>query len=124
MVFVTGEVGKNVSMTAVARKLDSIRDKGGLKDIDVANLLGIRRETVSRWNNGRAYPHGQSESALLELEYIIDQISDFFEPKEARQFVFSRQRILDDRTPAELIKSGEFDEVLAVIKRLRDGVFL
>lgn len=111
-------------MTAVARKLDSIRDKGGLKDIDVANLLGIRRETVSRWNNGRAYPHGQSESALLELEYIVDQISDFFEPKEARQFVFSRQRILGDKTPAELIKAGEFDEVLAVIKRLRDGVFL
>jgi transcriptional regulator with XRE-family HTH domain len=110
-------------MTAVARKLESIRAKGGMKHVDVANLLGLRPETVSRWNQGKAYPHGSTEKALLELEYIVDQLSDFYDPNEARQFVFSRQKLLHDRSPAELIKEGMIDEVLALVNQLRDGVF-
>ena len=111
-------------MTAVARKLDSIRDKGGMRNVDVANLLGTRPETVSRWNQGKAYPHASTEKALLELEYIVDQLSDFYEPNEARQFVFTRQRLLDDRSPAELIKEGEIDRILELVGQMRDGVYL
>ena len=110
-------------MTAVARKLEIIRTKGGMKHIDVANLLGTRPETVSRWNQGKAYPHGGTEKELLELEYIVDQLSDFYDPREARLFLFSRQRLLSDQSPAELIKNGRIDEVVAFVGRLRDGVF-
>lgn len=38
---------------AVARKLESLREKGAMRHIDVANILGTRPETVSRWNQGR-----------------------------------------------------------------------
>ena len=110
-------------MTAVARKLDSIRAKGGMRHIDVANLLGTRPETVSRWNQGKAYPHAGTEKELLELEYIIDQLSDFYEPNEARLFLFSRQRLLANESPADLIKNGRIDEVVSFVGRLRDGVF-
>jgi DNA-binding transcriptional regulator YiaG len=64
-------------MTELARKLDVIRDKGGLRSTDEANLLGTRPETVSRWNQGKAHPHASTEKALLELEYIVDQPRDF-----------------------------------------------
>ncbi len=110
-------------MTAVARKLDSIRSKGGMKHIDVANLLGTRPETVSRWNQGKAYPHSGTEKELIELEYIVDQLSDFYEPREARLFLFSRQRLLNNQSPADLIKNGRIDEVVAFVCQLRDGVF-
>lgn len=110
-------------MTAVARKLDSIREKGGMKHVDVANLLGTRPETVSRWNQGKAYPHSSTERALLELEYIIDQLNDFYEPNEARHFIFARQKLLAGRSPAELIKEGRIDEVLALVGQLRDSVY-
>ena len=109
---------------AVARKLDSIREKGAMKNVDVANLLGLRPETVSRWNRGRAFPHADTQKTLLELEYIIDQLSDFYEPREARLWLYSRQKRLDGETPAELIQKGRTDEVLEVINQLRDGVFL
>jgi hypothetical protein len=79
---------------AVARKLESLREKGAMRHIDVANILGTRPETVSRWNQGRAYPHGNTEKILLELEYIIDQLSDFYTPNEARVWIFSRQKLL------------------------------
>ena len=80
--------------SAVARKLESLRNKGAIRNIEVANLLGTRPETVSRWNQGRAYPHSNTEKVLLELEFIVDQLSDFYEPNEARQWIFSPQKHL------------------------------
>jgi hypothetical protein len=109
---------------AVARKLESLRTKGAIRNIEVANLLGTRPETVSRWNQGRAYPHASTEKVLLELEYIIDQLSDFYEPNEARQWIFSPQKHLAGASPAELIRDGRIDEVLRLVNQLRDAVYL
>ena len=109
---------------AVARKLEIIRTKGAMKNTDVANLLGLRPETVSRWNQGRAFPHPDTEKTLLELEYIIDQLSDFYEPQEARLWLFSPQKLLNGQTPAELIQQGRAREVLTLVNQLRDGVFI
>lgn len=109
---------------AVARKLDSIRTKGGLKNIDVANVLGMRPEQVSRWNQGKAFPQPDKERTLLELEYVIDELSDFYDPQEARLWLFSRQKLLDGQVPAELIQKGQIDDVRSVIAQLRDSVFI
>ena len=110
--------------TAVARKLESIRQKASLKHTDVAQILGARPETVSRWNQGHAYPHRNTEKALLELEYIVDQLSDFYEPNEARQWLFSRQKLLDGETPAALIQQDRIEDVMQLVNQLRDAVFM
>lgn len=109
---------------AVARKLESIRNKGAMRHIEVANLLGTRPETVSRWNQGRAYPHARTEKTLLELEFIVDQLSDFYEPNEARQWIFSPQKLLNGESPAELIQEGRIDEVRRLVNQLRDAVYI
>src|ERR1700683_3790417 len=106
--------------SAVARKLDSLRSKGAMKNIEVANLLGTRPETVSRWNQGRAYPHAGTEKTLLELEYIIDLLADFYEPNEARQWIFAPQKLLAGESPAYLIRTGRIDEVMRLVGQLRD----
>jgi Protein of unknown function (DUF2384) len=108
--------------SAVARKLESLRAKGAMKNIEVANLLGTRPETVSRWNQGRAYPHANTEKTLLELEYIVDQLADFYEPNEARQWIFAPQKLLVGESPAELIRDGRIDEVMRLVSQLRDAV--
>lgn len=109
-------------MNAIARKLDFIKDKGALKHVDIAQLLASRPETVSRWNQGKAYPHRSTEKVLLELEFIVDQLSDFYEPNEARQWIFSRQKLLSGASPAELIQSGRIDEVRRFVDQIRDAV--
>ena len=109
---------------AVARKLESIREKGAMKHIEVANLLGTRPETVSRWNQGRAYPHPGTEKTLLELEYIVDQLSDFYEPGEARHWIFAPQKLLEGSSPAQLIREGRIDEVMQLVNQLRDAVYM
>jgi transcriptional regulator with XRE-family HTH domain len=109
-------------ISAVAKRLDSLRKKGAIKNIEVANLLGTSPETVSRWNQGRAYPHANTEKTLLELEYIVDQLADFYEPNEARQWIFAPQKLLGGVSPAELISTGRIDEVMRLVNQLREAV--
>ena len=109
---------------AIARKIESIEEKGGMRSVDVANILGTRPETVSRWNQGKAFPRGDTEKLLLDLDYIVDQLSDFYEPLEARVWLFSRQRILEGKRPVDLIQQGDTDTIMQILDQLRDGIFL
>jgi len=111
-------------MSALAKKLDAIREKGGLQLSDVAAVLGTRPETVSRWNQGRTFPHPSSEKLLLELEWIVEQLSDFYEPKQARLWLFSRQKLFDGKSPVDLISEGKIDAVLDAIGQLRDSIYV
>jgi len=109
---------------AIARKLDTIREKGALRSVDVANVVDVKEETVSRWRQGKAFPQREKEKLLMELEWIVEQLSDFYSPQEARLWLFSRQKLLDGRIPAELIQLGQAEDVIQVIEELRDGVYL
>lgn len=112
-----------VTSNALARKLDSICEKGGMKQSHIALLLDTKPETVSRWNQGKNYPHPKTETILLELEYIIDQLSDFYEPSETRLWLFSPQKLLNGDKPSDLIKDGRLDDVRNLVNQLRDAVY-
>ena len=70
----------------IARRLVSIREKGAMRSADVASLLGVRPETVSRWNQGKTFPRPDAQKNLLALEFVVDELSHLYEPQEARQF--------------------------------------
>jgi uncharacterized protein (DUF2384 family) len=61
---------------------------------------------------------------LLILEWITDQLSEFYEPDEARLWLFSPHRLLNGARPADRIQENATDEVLALIDQLRDGAFV
>jgi uncharacterized protein (DUF2384 family) len=107
---------------ALARRLESLRAKGAIKNIELANLLAARPETVSRWNHGRAYPRIRTEKALRDLEYIIGRLADLYEPNEARQWIFAPQKLLGGRSPADMIRSGRIDDVMRLAGQLRGAV--
>ena len=109
---------------AIAHRPDSLQQKGAMRAIDVANLLGAQPEAVSRWNQGKAFPHPEAQKQLLNLEYIIDQLSDFYQPQEARLWLFSRQKLLGGSVPAEMPRQGRSDEVIALVDQMHDGVYL
>lgn len=95
-----------------------------MRSIDVANALGLRPETVSRWNQGKAFPHPGTEQTLLELEYIIDELSDFYEPQEARLWLYSPQKLLNGQKPVDLIREGRSKDVITLVDQLRDGIYI
>ena len=113
-----------MSTNAIARRLEAIQTKGAMRSSDVANVLNVRPETVSRWNKGKALPHAATEKQLLELEFVIDKLTDIYEPHDARLWLFSRQRLMNDQIPAEMIQQGRVDAVLAAVNQLLDGVHI
>jgi hypothetical protein len=106
----------------IARKLDLLEQKAAMRSVDVANVLEARPETVSRWKQGKAFPRSDAQRTLLDLYYIVEQLADFYDPQEARVWLYSRQKLLQGAIPADLIREGRAAEVIAMIDQLRDSV--
>jgi hypothetical protein len=113
-----------MNANVIARKLESLQRKGSIKSVDVANILQIRPETVSRWNQGKAFPQPEAERTLLDLEYVVDQLADLYQPDEARLWLFSRQKLLDGEIPADLIRQRRTDDVIRIIRQLIGSVYV
>ena len=110
--------------SAVAVRLDSIRDRGGIKSREVAQLLDTTPQTVSRWRTGKVEPQPDRLQRLLTLEWLLGELAEFYEPQEARLWLFAPHRLLGGERPADRIQQGKLDDVLAVIAQLRDGAFV
>ena len=110
--------------SAVASRLDSIKNKGGVRSREIAQLLETTPQTISRWQTGRAEPQPDGLQRLLALEWLVEQLADLYSPDEARLWLFSRHTLLGGRRPADLIAEGRTEEVLALIDQLRDGAYL
>jgi transcriptional regulator with XRE-family HTH domain len=110
--------------SAVANRLDSIRDHGGIKSREVAQLLDTTPQTVSRWRTGKVEPQPDRLQRLLTLEWLVGELAEFYEPQEARLWLFAPHRLLGGERPADRIQQGRLDDVLALIAQLRDGAFV
>ena len=110
--------------TAIARKLRSIKDRGGISAREVAQLLDTTPQTVSRWQRGRASPQPTSLDRLLKLDWIADQLGSLYESDEVRLWLFSPHAELDGLRPADLIAAGRTDEVLEIIDRLQSASYV
>ena len=111
-----------MNANVIAKKLGNLQQKGDMKASDVAQALGTRPETVSRWRQGKAFPQPDAERALLDLEYVVDLLADLYKPDEARIWLLSRQRLLGDARPVDLIRDGRTREVLNMLRQLLEGV--
>jgi transcriptional regulator with XRE-family HTH domain len=109
---------------AVATRLDLIRDRGGVKAREIAQLLDTTPQTVSRWRTGKVEPQPDRLNRLLALEWLIDELSDLYEPDQARLWLFAPHRLLGGQRPADRIQADKVDDVLALISQLRDGAFV
>lgn len=109
---------------AVANRLDAIREHGGIKAREVAQLLDTTPQTVSRWRTGKVEPQPDRLQRLLTLEWLVGELAEFYAPDEARLWLFAPHRLLDGDRPADRIQQGKVDDVLRLIAQLRDGAFV
>jgi transcriptional regulator with XRE-family HTH domain len=113
-----------MAVTAVAERLDSIRERGGIPSREVAQLLDTTPQTVSRWRTGKTSPQPDGLHRLLTLEWLIGELAEFYEPDQARLWLFSPHRLLGGERPADRIQQGRTDDVLALLAQLSDGAFV
>lgn len=109
--------------SSVARIIEDLRDRGGLKGTDVANVTAVSPATVSRWTSGKASPHPKTQLLISDLRYIVDRLADFYSPDETRLWLYSKHRLLNAERPIDLIHNGRADAVLAVIESLDEGAY-
>lgn len=108
---------------AVANLLDDLRQRGGLKGSDVANVAAVSPATVSRWTSGASFPHPKTQLMISDLRYVVDRLAELYDPSETRVWLYSRHRLLDGARAIDLIHAGHADEVLTVIESLSEGSY-
>lgn len=108
---------------AVARIVDDLRTRGGLKGSDLANITDVSPATVSRWAAGKASPHPKTQLVISDLRYVVDRLAEFYAPEETRIWLYAKHPLMEGARAIDLIHAGEADRVLAVIESLADGTY-
>lgn len=110
--------------TAVARMVEELRELGGLKNVDLANIVGVSPPTVHRWSKGQGSPTIEKQQVLSDLRWVTERLSDFYEPDDARLWLQTGHPQLKGEKPYDLINEDRTAEVVEVIDRLESGVYL
>jgi transcriptional regulator with XRE-family HTH domain len=108
---------------AVSKIIDGLRDRGGLKGTDVANIFSVSAAMVSSWTAGKALPHPKTQLIISDLRYVVDRLSEFYSPNELRLWLYSKHRLLNGERAVDLINRGETERILGVIESLDEGSF-
>lgn len=108
---------------AVAKIIDGLRQRGGLRSVDVANIAAVSPATVSRWTSGASLPHPKTQLLISDLRYVVDRLAEFYDPDETRIWLYSKHRLLKGERAIDLIHGGRADEVLSVIESLDEGAY-
>lgn len=109
--------------SAVATIINDLRERGGLKGIDVANIAAVSPATVSRWTSGASLPHPKTQLLISDLRYVVDRLSELYNPEETRVWLYARHRLLNGERAIDLIHGGRADEVLTIIESLDEGSY-
>lgn len=110
-------------MGAVAERLAFITTRTGVRDREMAELLGTTAQTVHRWRKDQADPQSTHLKRILDLAFVAEELSELYSPAEARLWLYGRHRMLGGRRPVDLISQGDIDPVLQIIATLKDGAY-
>jgi transcriptional regulator with XRE-family HTH domain len=110
--------------SALADRLERIKELGGITGRDVAQLLDTTPETVSRWSSGKIDPQRDRLHRLLELEFFLGELAELYSPEEAKLWLFSPHKVLGGKTAAARIQAGETQDVFALLDQLRSGAYV
>jgi transcriptional regulator with XRE-family HTH domain len=108
---------------AVAKLVEDLRSRGGLRGSDLANITAVSPATVSRWAAGKASPHPKTQLVISDLKYVVDRLAEFYSPDETRIWLYARHPMLEGERAIDLIHAGAADQVLAAIESLADATY-
>ncbi len=111
-------------LKTVPRYLMELNVHGGLKGTDIANITAVSKTTVSRWKTGDIKPQPRNEVILSNLHYIVDRLRDYYTPDEIRTWLHAPHPQLNGEKAIDLINEDRIVEILNIIARLEDEVYL
>ena len=109
---------------AIVKTIEDLKDTGGLKGVDLANITKVSKATVSRWSTGSHSPQPRTQLVLSDLRYVVDRLSEFYAADEIRTWLYARNELLGGRRAMDLIHGQQTEEVLEAIERVGDMAYL
>lgn len=109
---------------AISRYISDFESVAGLRGTDLANLTGVSKATVSRWRNGTAFPHPDSERLISDLHYLVDRLSDYYSNEEIRVWLYAPHPQLEGRRAIDVLHEGGLTEILKTLERMDEAAYL
>ena len=109
---------------AVVRYIDELGRYGGLRGSDIANITSVAVATVSRWKSGDIKPQPRAGRVLSDLHHVVGRLQELYPPAEIRAWLYARHPQSNGERAVDLINQGRTAEVLAILHRLDDDVYL
>jgi putative toxin-antitoxin system antitoxin component (TIGR02293 family) len=108
----------------LAERLEKASGRVELDQADLARMLQINPRTVSRWLSRRTSPRPDARERLLELIAVLEQLSGVLRPQPAHDWLFTPNPSLEHLKPVDLLRTGEYRQVLGAIDAMAEGVFV
>jgi len=100
------------------------QDKLDLSIVDIAEVLGISRRTIQRWQQKQNVPsrtHLEQLEKLNELRFLLESV--FKDYDTALKWLWSPSPFFKGRTPISLLRKAEIDPVLEILASIESGAY-
>jgi uncharacterized protein (DUF2384 family) len=109
---------------ALASTVSGAIERLGLTYEEVGEIVDASPRSVARWTAGQVVPQRLNKQRLIELAYVAEALAEVLPRDRANVWMFSPNRLLEHRKPADLVRDGEYQRVLALIDAMAEGVFV
>jgi uncharacterized protein (DUF2384 family) len=111
-------------VSALATTVSGAFNRLGLTYNEVGEIVDASPRSVARWAAGKVVPQKLNKQRLLELAYVADAVTEVLPRDQANMWMFAPNRLLEHRKPADLVRQGDYQRVLALIDAMAEGVFV
>ncbi len=106
---------------AYADEVARLREVGHLSYADIAAATGVQRSTVGAWLRRQRRPSGIRAQRVVELSSIVERLAYVIQPSYVPVWLRKPLAALDDETPIDLIRQGDYRRVAKLIGQLEIG---
>lgn len=100
----------------------ALRQRTGLSQEHLAQVLGTSWITVSRWERRIAQPSSEVDARLKRLAELVDRIAKALPHAELPAFLHTPQPLLRGYRPADLLSNDySFQDLLAFVDAAKSG---
>jgi Protein of unknown function (DUF2384) len=111
-------------MSALTERVESAATKIELGRGELARALDANPRTLLRWLNDESVPRVEAKERMFEALAVFDRLSSTLTPPAAHDWLFTPNGTLGYHKPIDLLRAGEFRQVLGAIDALAEGVFV
>lgn len=109
-------------MTTLSLLLDHLYEGNIVDTADLARVSETNPRSVARWRSQESTPRREAEERLLELRAVVDLARTVMSDDAARFWMRSPNQDLAYEKPLDLVRTGQYQRVVALLLALAEGV--